>query len=277
MSLENSESVTTTPKISIVMAAYNEELTISKAIDSICAQTFNDWELIIIDDGSTDSTADVVRRYIDKDSRIRFVRNKTNMKLPTSLNKGIRLAKADLIARADADDINLPERLAKQFAFMQAHPEVDVLGTGAYLLDATGKRINAVLLQQTHENFEKLPLIKTHFFHPSVMIRRRFFEVAGYYNTSFLRAEDKELWLRGLNLGCRYANLEEPLIEYSTNEYSRKWRSIMSRTLSLLHIVRIYRVKRGYTQVFLLFAYSAAIKMGIYKPKSIRSDRFPRK
>ena len=219
MSLENSESVTTTPKISIVMAAYNEELTISKAIDSICAQTFNDWELIIIDDGSTDSTADVVRRYIDKDSRIRFVRNKTNMKLPTSLNKGIRLAKADLIARADADDINLPERLAKQFAFMQAHPEVDVLGTGAYLLDATGKRINAVLLQQTHENFEKLPLIKTHFFHPSVMIRRRFFEVAGYYNTSFLRAEDKELWLRGLNLGCRYANLEEPLIEYSTNEY----------------------------------------------------------
>ena len=103
------------PKVSIVMAAYNEERDIGRAVESILAQTFIDWELIIVDDGSTDATADVVRRYAEKDSRINLVRNVTNLKLPASLNRGIGLAQADLIARADADDTNLPERLSKQY------------------------------------------------------------------------------------------------------------------------------------------------------------------
>src|SRR6056297_1576153 len=117
------------PKISIVMGAYNEESCIAGALDSIISQTFSDWELIVIDDGSTDATADIVRRYAECDSRIDLYRNEINMELSLSLNKGIRLARADFIARADADDVNLPDRLSKQYLYMLQHVDIDVLGT----------------------------------------------------------------------------------------------------------------------------------------------------
>ena len=224
------------PKISVVMAAYNEERDIGRALDSIIAQTFTDWELIVIDDGSTDATTSIVRRYADSDSRIKLTCNDTNLELSASLNKGIGLAQAGIIARADADDINLPERLAKQYAFLKANDDVDVLGTGAYLLDETGRRVSTFSHPLTHAELEALPFLKIQFFHPSVMIRRRFFEQVGLYDPSYPNAEDKEIWLRGLNVGCRYANLQEPLIEYSTDGFVKSWRSITRNSLSLVRM-----------------------------------------
>ena len=258
------------PKISIVMAAYNEEQDIGRALESILAQTFNDWELIVIDDGSTDATTDVVRRYAEKDGRIKLVCNETNLELSASLNKGIGLARADLIARADADDINLPERISKQYEYLQAHGEIDVLGTGAYLLDESGHRTNAFSYPLTHAELQGLPFLKIQFFHPSVMIRKRFFETAGLYDPGYPNAEDKEMWLRGLSVGCCYANLPEPLIEYGTDGFVKSWRSILKHGFSLLRMARDQEIKRGYAQALLLFAYTAAIKLKIYKPKSLR-------
>ena len=146
------------------MAAYNEERNIGRALESILAQTFTNWELIIIDDGSTDGTAKVVRRYGEKDNRVHLVSNDTNLELSASLNKGIGLAKADLIARADADDINLPERFAKQYEYLQAHSEIDVLGTAAYLLDETGQRVSTFVHPATHDDLKRLPFLKIPFF-----------------------------------------------------------------------------------------------------------------
>lgn len=260
------------PTISIVMAAYNEEHGISRALESILAQTFIDWELIVIDDASTDATADIIRRYAKEDRRIRIVCNESNLKLPTSLNKGIGLARADLIARADADDINLPERLSKQYEFLQLHQEVDVLGTGAYLVDGKGHRVNPFLQAQTHAEHKRLPFLKSHFFHSSVIIRRRFFDAVGLYDPLYVRGQDKELWLRGLSGGRRYANLPEPLIEYSTAGYWRSWRSIIDEELSLLRMAKKYKVKNGYSNVLLSFAHYVAMKMHIYKPRSLRSN-----
>ena len=259
------------PRISIVMAAYNEEHNIARALDSISAQTFVDWELIVIDDGSTDATAEVVQRYAVNDSRITLVSNETNLQLSASLNKGIGLARADLIARADADDINLPERLSRQYAYMQEHREIDVLGTGAYLLDATGTRVNAFCHPLTHAELKALPFLKIQFFHPSVMMRRRFFDRAGLYDPRYSNAEDKEIWLRGLIAGCSYANLPEPLIEYSTDGFVRSWRSILRHGFSLLRIAKDLKIKRGYVPALVLFSYTAAIKLRIRKPKSLRS------
>lgn len=261
---------TALPAVSVIMAAYNEEQAIGNAIESIIAQTFTSWELIIIDDGSIDGTHDVVRQYANRDIRIRLILNEANLGLPESLNKGIQLARSDLIARADADDINLPERLAIQYKYMQLHSEIDVLGTGAYLLDSQGVRGNAVLPPCTHAELEKLSFQKTHFFHSSVMIRRRFFNRIGVYDKSCQRAEDKELWFRGFRDGCRYANLPEPLIEYSTNGYVKSWRSIIDRTFSLLRMVNSYKIKGGHIAVLTLFVISIAIKLHIYKPNSIR-------
>jgi len=259
------------PKISIVMAAYNEEQDIGRAIESILAQTFTNWELIVIDDGSTDTTADIVRRYAAEDSRIHLVCNETNLELSESLNKGIGLAQADLIARADADDINLPERLSKQYEFLQVHNEIDVLGTAAYLLDETGRRVKTYSHPLTHAELEGLPFIKIPFFHPSVMIRRKFFNTAGLYDPHYPNAEDKELWLRGISIGCRYANLPEPLIEYSTDGFIKSWRSILKHARSLFRMVRDRNVKRGNIQALVLFAYTALIKLKIYRPRSLSS------
>ena len=267
--IENS-SQASAPEVSIVMAAYNEERDIGRAITSVLAQTFRAWELIVIDDGSTDGTADVVRGFADQDGRIVLVCNDSNLELSASLNKGIGLARADLIARADADDINLPERLSKQHEYMRAHPEVDVLGTAAYLLDDAGNRVNSYSHPLTHAELEALSFLKMQFFHPSVMIRRRFFDKAGLYDPNYANAEDKEMWLRGLDVGCRYANLPEPLIEYSTDGFVKSWRSIRKHAISLLRIAKKQEIKHGYTLTLLLFAYTAAIKLKLYSPKSLR-------
>lgn len=254
------------PKISIVMAAYNEERHIGSAIASIQAQTFTDWELIIVNDGSKDRTSELAVEYATHDSRIQLINNPHNLGLPRSLNLGIEVANAELIARADADDFNLPERLAQQFHFMQNHPEVDVLGTGAWLLDANGERIRTVALPQTHQDLAALPFLKTHFFHPSVMIRKRFFPRVGHYNSDFIRTEDKELWLRGLKMGAIYSNLEEPLIEYRTNGYVRSWKSIISRGQSILKLQRQYQYKFGYISICKSLIMSLLIKMKFYNP-----------
>jgi glycosyltransferase involved in cell wall biosynthesis len=261
------------PKVSIVMAAFNEERDIGRALDSILAQTFVDWELIVVDDGSTDATAAIVQRYVEKDSRIRLVSNGTNLQLSASLNKGIGMARADLIARADADDINLPERLAKQYRYMESHPETDVLGTGAYLLDATGSRVSSFSYPLTHTELMTLPFLKIQFFHPSVMMRRRFFEMAGLYDPRYPNAEDKEMWLRGLAAGCCYSNLPEPLIEYSTDGFVKSWRAMLRHGFSLLRMARDLKIERGYMQAMIIFAYTVALKLKIRKPKSLRTNR----
>ena len=270
--VNNSAGGSLAPKISIVMAAYNEEQDVGKAIESILAQSFVDWELIVIDDGSTDATADIIRRYAEDDGRINLVCNETNLELSASLNKGIGLAQSDLIARADADDINLPERLSKQYEHMQAHDDTDVLGTAAYLLDETGQRTNSYSYPLTHEELKSLSFLKIQFFHPSVMIRRRFFDSAGLYDPHYPNAEDKELWLRGLSVGCCYANLPEPLVEYSTDGFVKSWRSILKHARSLFRMAREQKVERGYIQASVLFVYTALIKLKVYRPKSLRSQ-----
>ena len=212
-------------------------------------------------------------QYAQTDNRIRLVINETNLGLPASLNKGIKLAKAELIARADADDINLPERLARQYEYMRAHPEIDVLGGSIVLLDGQGNRCaNPLSLPQTHAELERLTFLKTHFHHPTVMIRKRFFTKAGIYDVSFPRAQDKELWLRGLRAGCRYANLPDALVEYNTNGYVRSWKSIYEGTLSMWQITRAYRIKYGSILVLVAFVHSIFVKIHIYKPKSLQGS-----
>ena len=117
------------PRISVIMPAYNAEKYIREAIDSILAQTYTDFEFIIIDDASTDATASIVESYSDE--RIRFFRNEHNMGVANTLNRGLDLAVGEYIARMDSDDISLPERFAKQVEFMDTHTDVIVCGSNA--------------------------------------------------------------------------------------------------------------------------------------------------
>jgi glycosyltransferase involved in cell wall biosynthesis len=254
------------PAVSIVMAAHNEERTIAKAIGSVQNQSLSDWELLVVNDGSTDRTQQVIDQLASNDRRIISIKNSRNLALPSSLNVGIRRARAEFIARADADDLNLCDRLKLQYEFMRHNPNIDVLGSAAWLLDSTGARVRVAGLPLTHSELCSVTLSGTHFFHSSVMIRRRFFEKSGLYDEQFVRAEDKELWYRGLRAGCRYANLPEPLIEYSTNDYKRSWKTIFSRVRSLSEIGAKYGVNRRHSEVAKALLYSSVVKIGLYKP-----------
>ncbi len=201
--------------VSFVLPTYNGEQYIKKAIESILAQTFRDFELLIINDGSTDTTSAIVKSYQAKDRRIRQI-EQANHGLVYSLNRGIQLAKGRYIARHDDDDSSHPERLEKQVTFLQAHPEVVLVGSSMNVMDDRGKILHqhAVLLADPEIRQELL--VRSPFAHGSVLFRREAAVHAGLYDPVFWPAEDYEFWLR-LSTEGELANLDEFLYTYREN------------------------------------------------------------
>jgi glycosyltransferase involved in cell wall biosynthesis len=199
--------------VSVVMAVYNSRDDVEAALASIQGQTCADWDLIVIDDGSTDGTRTVLERVAGRDRRVTLLRSNVNIGQAACLNLGWRQASGDLIARLDADDHSLPTRLERQASFMRAHPDIAVLGSAAVLIDEHGTRTGVAARPELHDDLVEVMYKEAPFFHPSVMIRRGFLEALGGYAPSLRRAHDLDLWLRGYRR-FRYHNLREPLIEY---------------------------------------------------------------
>jgi glycosyltransferase involved in cell wall biosynthesis len=242
------------PLISIVMIAHNEELNIGRSIKSIQNQTFKEWELIIINDGSFDKTIEIIKNYSLKDNRIRLINNKKKIGRPKCSNLGIQHSRAELIARLDADDISLPDRLDKQYKFLLKNSKIDVVGAGAFVYDKNHNFIKTVLMPKDHNSLKNLNFLKTPFFHSSVIIRKCFFDKVGNYDVNFLRSSDKELWLRGLKYGAVYSNLFEPLIEFTQNNYTEtKMQKIILSCKSLVQLKNIYKPKFGNILIMIYF------------------------
>lgn len=203
------------PQISVIMPVYNGGRYLREAVDSILNQTFREFEFIIIDDGSTDDTWSVLTDYAAHDSRVRLIQNEANIGLTRSLNKGLAVARAALIARQDADDISMPERLARQIAFLEMHPEVGLLGTQGDFIDADGRPIEDRRWRFAHDNsiLQKQILDYCPFFHGSVVIRRSFLDRVGPYDVLAEPAEDYDLWLRLAEV-THLANLETVQYQY---------------------------------------------------------------
>lgn len=196
------------PKVTVIMSVYNGEKFVGSAIKSILAQTFNDFEFIVINDGSTDKTSEILATFDDQ--RIKVI-HQSNMGLTKSLNKGIQLARGEYIARMDSDDVALPERLEKQVKFMDANPDVGVVGTAYYEIDACGKIIGKKTFPICDKELKKVLIRYNPLFHGSVMIRRSVFEQVGLYNEQFQKSQDYELWFRVIK-HFKLANLSEPLM-----------------------------------------------------------------
>ncbi len=197
------------PKVSVIMPVYNAEEYVSQAIDSILGQSFDDFELIIIDDGSTDQSSAIIKSYYDP--RIRFVRNETNLKLIATLNKGIQMAKGQYIARMDGDDISLPERLAWQVEFMDAHPNTGVCGTWVELF---GEGQPSFWRFSTDSNSVKCMLLfGCCIVHPSVMMRKSIFEKGFCYSELYPHGEDYALWAQIVQQ-YDISNISEILLKY---------------------------------------------------------------
>jgi glycosyltransferase involved in cell wall biosynthesis len=180
------------PKISVIMSIYNGEKYLREAIESILNQTFTDFEFIIVNDGSTDNSLEIIQSYDDK--RIKIINNEKNIGLTKSLNKAIKQARGEYIARQDADDISLPNRFEEQLKYFEEHPEVALLGTSVYLIDENGKILGKHIVLAK-------PGIKdlfngNQFNHGSVMFKKDVADDSGGYNELFRYVQDYELWLR---------------------------------------------------------------------------------
>lgn len=220
-----------TPAISVLMSAYNSERYVREAVESILNQTFADFELILIDDGSIDSTPAILKQFADRDARIRFI-TRPNMGLTKTLNEALSLAKAPLVARMDADDIALPDRFAKQVTYLNAHPQCVCVGSRVMLIDPLGSEINATDHKLTHEEIEAGLIGGSGWsiVHPVAMMRTEAVRNIGGYREQFRTSQDLDLFLRLGEIG-KLANLPDVLLKYrqhfeSVNfaKYDEQWR-----------------------------------------------------
>ena len=238
------------------MSVLNEGSRLAYSIDSLIFQSYKSWSLIIVDDGSTDDTREIAMSYADKYNNIQLLTNTNNRGLAYSLNKAIDNSKSEYIARMDADDIALPNRLESQIKYLKKHHEVDVLGTGAEVVSANKKTI--ILKPKNHISILKSIEKINPFIHSSVMMRRSFIESIGGYDIKCLRAQDYDLWLRGVDK-FKYHNLQEVLMVYSSKNQTLK--SIYyGLRVRVVNSFRRDRIIVGSSKAVLVFIYGLWIK-----------------
>jgi GT2 family glycosyltransferase len=206
------------PLISVCMPVYNAERYAAEAVESILNQTFGDFEFLILDDGSTDGSLEILRRYADRDSRVKLT-SRPNRGLVVSLNELVDQARGEFIARMDADDISLPERFQRELVYLRAHPECVVVGSRVRLIDSDGDSLCDWCTMQDHETIDSFFLQGkwgTWMSHPVVMMRHSALLAIGKYrNLSMM--EDLDLFLRLAEHG-RLTNLPEVLLKYRIHE-----------------------------------------------------------
>lgn len=198
------------PKVSVLMCVYNCEKYLREAMDSVLSQTFNDFEFIIINDGSTDNSKSILESYSDR--RIRLFNN-SNKGLTKSLNEGIGYSRGEYIARMDADDISFSERLKKQVDFLESNKDVAMCGTWAEFINTRGEYITDYKTPVSDSDILKELIFHNPFVHPSVMIRKEIFEKVGLYDENFRFAQDYELWTR-IVTKYKTTNIPEKLLKY---------------------------------------------------------------
>ncbi|MDB4916473.1 MAG: hypothetical protein JWM95_4117 [Gemmatimonadetes bacterium] len=203
----------TLPRVSVLLAAYNAADTVAEALQSIGAQEFRDWELIAVDDGSTDETRSVLLEFARADPRVRVIARDANAGLAACLNLALREARGEYVARMDADDRAVASRFGTQVAFLDRHPDVSILGAGAYEIDESGELIGQLRRAEHHADLQRQIFAENPFIHPTIMARRTAFEALGGYDTRLRRGQDYDLWLRAYPT-FRFHNLPEPLIWY---------------------------------------------------------------
>jgi hypothetical protein len=199
------------PRVTVLMAVHNGAAHVRSAVDSVLAQTYADFELLVIDDASTDGSGDVVRAV--GDARIRVAPNGANLGLTKSLNTGLALARGELVARHDADDLSRPERLATQVAVLDTHPEVSLVGSWYRKIDPAGKSLGDRALPVDHGRLSWALLFHCPFVHSAVVFRRRDVAEIGGYDERFVYAQDYDLWSRVARRG-KVANVPATLVEY---------------------------------------------------------------
>ena len=203
------------PLISVIIPCYNTEKFVEQAVRSIMEQSYRNLEIIVINDCSKDHTGEILKKLAQEDSRIVYIENEVNLKLPKTLNKGIGLAKGEYIARMDADDISLINRIEKQIRFMLIHNDIDLIGSNMQKIDENNnlkscRSYNPLSLQKINKQMAwKCVLV-----HPSILAKKSFFVELNGYNEELSYAEDYDLWIRAILAKKKIANMPDILLKY---------------------------------------------------------------
>jgi glycosyltransferase involved in cell wall biosynthesis len=240
----NNVNMINEPLVSVLMPVYNSEIFISEAIESILNQTYSNFEFIIVNDGSTDSSMNIISKYAENDNRIKIVKNKFNLGVSKSLNKGALVSKGKYIARMDADDISLIYRLEKQVEFLNNHPDIIVLGGQIQLINSPSRTFRYATEKELvrWNMLLNIPIIA----HPTTMMSREHLIKIGGYPETYSHSEDRALWTKlFLNFEFPITNLPEPLLLYRLhgNNISIQFHSIQeSSNLILLNELLNYEL-----------------------------------
>lgn len=204
------------PKISVLMSVYNSENFIEEAMDSLLGQKFRDMEILVVDDASEDSSLRILERYTKLDKRVKLFKNNENKGLTKSLNFLLEKAKGEFIARMDADDISLPERLYEEYNYLKKNRDIFLIGTGAYNINEKGIILfKSEPLTTSEEIAETLPSGNC-IYHPSIMFRNEGYQ----YREKFIFSQDYDFYLTLLSIGKKLSNLETHLVKYRVNSSS---------------------------------------------------------
>jgi glycosyltransferase involved in cell wall biosynthesis len=226
------------PGVTVLMPVYNGERYVAQAIESVLAQTYQEFEFLIMDDGSTDGTPRILADYAARDPRIRVQRH-ANMDQPATLNRGLQLAKHDWVAIIDHDDVCLPHRLQRQLEALVRTPEARLVGSWALEINAVGERLRerrmgpatAAEFREARRRGERIPLV-----HPSVLLHRPTVLELGGYDPAFGSSADTELWTR-LALEHVIIVVQEPLVLYRIHSQSMSFRRLFEQRAMLRLIV----------------------------------------
>ncbi len=214
------------PLVSVIFPVYNSELYLKDSIESILNQSYQNFEFILINDGSTDNSEKIILSYNDK--RIVFINNKSNLGLIHGLNEGIKVSKGDYIIRMDADDISLPKRIEKQINYLEENKNVGVCGCDYIIFgDKSEQEYKAF---KEHDKILTWMLFNSSIIHPSLAIRTSVLKsLPVYYDTNYKHAEDYELWSR-LIFKCNFSSVTETLFKYRSHSTQT---SVQHRTLQI--------------------------------------------
>jgi len=218
-------------KLSVIMSVHNEENNLHKSLNSIVNQTYKKWELIIIDDNSSDNSLKIILEFCKKDQRIKYFRNSENKGIPYSLNRALKLSQGKFIARMDGDDFAIENRFKMQLKFLENNPKIDILGGGALIHNTCTGLTSKVLMPEYHNEIINQLFKTSPFIHPTIMAKKEFFIKNSFYNENYKNSEDYELFFRA-SRNSIYHNLQDILIEYNFNEkliYKRLYGSILVR------------------------------------------------
>lgn len=257
------------PKISVLMPVYNAEKYLGVALQSILDQSFRDFEFIIIDDGSTDNSLRIIKEYAVKDKRIVVLRSDKNLRTTKTLNKGLRLAKGKYVVRMDADDWSYPDRLQKQFEFMEKHKEVGVSGGAIEVCDRNLKVLNVRKYPISDSEARKIIFRYSPFAHPATIWIKAMLDKVGGYNENIPLSQDYELYFR-IGKICKFANLDSVLLKLRVHDDSSSIiRGRYQEQFAIYTRIKAFLEIGGYDMTFgdKLYTFLQMLSMVIIPPK----------